>query len=191
MKYSNLIIAGLPKSFDVGFAADYVQLLPEDARPKEVLYDIYPAECDEDKGEDAVVLFKYNESATGIYLVHTPHLQALAVHLSPWASEADVLLFASFVNAVLAKHKRARLYDKYAPMKGLTDDDVHRMIVERKAYLKRLLTTKEGFTMEGLNASFTLQVAHLRPAISPQMQVLELQRQFVGMQWERHEDPYE
>ena len=191
MKYSNLIIAGLPKSFDVGFAADYVQLLPEDASPEDVLYDIYPAECDEDKGEDAVVLFKYNESATGIYLVHTPHLQALAVHLSLWASEADVLLYASFVNAVLAKHKRARLYDKYAPLKGLTDDDVHRMIVERKAYLKRLLTTKEGFTMEGLNADFTLQVAHLRPAISPQMQVLELQRQFVGMQWERHEDPYE
>lgn len=51
-----------------------------------------------------------------------------------------------------------------------------------------LLTTKEGFTMEGLNAGFTLQVAHLRPAISPQMQVLELQRQFVGMQWERPEE---
>ena len=53
---------------------------------------------------------------------------------------------------------------------------------------KFLLTTKDGFTMEGLNASFTLQVAHLRPAISPQMQVLELQRQFVGMQWERPDD---
>ena len=40
-----------------------------------------------------------------------------------------------------------------------------------------------------INAGFTLQVAHLRPAISPQMQVLELQRQFVGMQWERPEEP--
>lgn len=188
MKYSNLMIAGLPKSFDVGFATDYLQPLPDDARPEDVLYDVYPAECDEEMGEDAVVLFKYNESATGIYLVHTPHLQALAVHLSPWASEADVLLFASYVNAVLAKHKRARLYDKYAPLKGLTDDDVHLMIKERKAYLKRQLTTKEGFTMEGLNACFTLQVAHLRPAISTQMQVLELQQQFVGMQWERPED---
>ena len=93
-----------------------------------------------------------------------------------------------FVNAVLAKHKRARLYDKYAPLKGLIDDDVLRMIKERKAYLKRLLTTKEGFTMEGINAGFTLQVAHLRPAISPDMQVLELQRQFVKMQWEIEEE---
>lgn len=57
------------------------------------------------------------------------------------------------------------------------------MIVERKRYLKRLLTTKEGFTMDGLNADFTLKVAHLRPAISPDMQVLELQKQFVRMQW--------
>ena len=32
------------------------------------------------------------------------------------------------------------------------------------------------------------QVAHLRPAISTQMQVLELQQQFVGMQWEKPED---
>ena len=188
MKFSNLIIAGLPKSFDVGFVTDYIQPLSDEASPEDILYDIYPAECNEENGEDAVVLFKYNESATGVYLVHTPHLQALALHLSPWASEADVLLYASFVNAVLAKHKRVRLYDDYAPLKGLTDDDVHQMIKERKAYLKRLLTTKEGFTMEGLNAGFTLQVAHLRPAISPQMQVLELQKQFVQMQWERPEE---
>ena len=188
MKLSNLIIAGLPKSFDVGDAVDYLQPWSDDMRPEDILYDLYPAEADEEKGEDAVVLFKYNESATGIYLVHTPHLQALALELSPWASEADVLLYAAFVNSVLAKHKRARLYEKYAPLKGLTDDDVQRMIKDRKAYLKRLLTTKEGFTMEGINAGFTLQVAHLRPAISPDMQVLELQRQFVKMQWERQED---
>ena len=188
MKYSKLIIAGLPKSFDVGDAVDYLQPWSDDMRPEDLLYDLYPAEADEEKGEDAVVLFKYYESATGIYLVHTPHLQALALELSPWASEADVLLYAAFVNAVLAKHKRTRLYDKYAPMKSLTEDDVHQMIKDRKAYLKRLLTTKEGFTMEGLNAGFTLQVAHLRPAISPDMQVVELQRQFVRMQWEFEED---
>lgn len=58
------------------------------------------------------------------------------------------------------------------------------MILERKRYLKRLLTTKEGFTMDGLNASFTLQVAHLRPSISLEMQALELHQQFVRMQWE-------
>ena len=187
MKYSKLMISGLPKSFDVTYAGDYVQEMPDNAPIEDVLYDIYFAEADEDKGEEGLMLFKYNESATGIYLVHTPHLQTLTVELSPWASEEDVLLYAAFVNAVLTKHKRARLYDKYAPLKGLTDEDVQRMIKDRKAYLKRQLTTKEGFTMEGLNADYTLQVAHLRPAASLDEQVLELQRQFVAMQWENEE----
>jgi hypothetical protein len=53
------------------------------------------------------------------------------------------------VNSILAKHKRARLYDKYVPLKALSG-----------------------------------QVAHLRPAISPKIQELELQQQFVRMQWE-------
>ena len=184
MKYSNLIIAGVPKSFDIWDVVNYIQSMPEDANPDDVQYDYYLAECNEDKGEEACVMFKYNESATGVYVVHTSHLQTLSLELSPWAVEADVLLYASFVNSVLTKHKRARLYDKYAPLKGLTDEDVQHMIVERKRYLKRLLTTKEGFTMDGLNSGFTLKVAHLRPAISSDMQVLELQQQFVRMQWE-------
>lgn len=187
MKFSKLIISGLPKSFDVTYAGDYVQEMPDDAPIEDVLYDFYFAEADEDKGEEAVMLFKYNESATGIYLVYTPHLQTLAVELSPWASEEDVLLYAAFINAVLAKHKRTRLYDKYAPLKGLADEDVQRMIKDRKAYLKRQLTTKDGFTIEGLNVDYEVKVAHLRPAASLDEQVLELQRQFVAMQWENEE----
>ena len=58
------------------------------------------------------------------------------------------------------------------------------MIEERERYLKRLLTTKNGFTMEGINADFTLKVAHLKPAASADMQMQELQQQFVKMQWE-------
>ena len=50
--------------------------------------------------------------------------------------------------------------------------------------LTRLLTTKDGFTMEGINADFTLKVAHLKPAVSVDTQVQELQQQFVKMQWE-------
>ena len=88
MKYSKLIISGLPKSFDVNYAGDYVQDLPDDSCPEDILYDFYFAEADEDKGEEGLYLFKYNESATGIYLVHNPHLQTLAVELSPWASES-------------------------------------------------------------------------------------------------------
>ena len=71
-----------------------------------------------------------------------------------------------------------------ASLKSLTDDDVQKMIEERKRYLKRLLTTKDGFTMEGINADFTLKVAHLKPAVSVDTQIQELQQQFVKMQWE-------
>lgn len=86
---------------------------------------------------------------------------------------------------ILKKHKRARLYDKYAPLKELTDEHVQKMIAERKAYLKRLLTKEKGFTMDGINVGLTLLVEHLRPAISPDMQALELQQSFVKMQWEK------
>lgn len=184
MKYSNLTIAAVPKSFKIWDVVDYVQDLSEDASPDDVQYDFYSAECDEEKGEDACVLFKYDESATGIYVTHTSHLQTLSLELSPWAVETDVLLYALFVNAFLTKHKRARLYDKYAPLKSLTDEDVQKMIGERKRYLKRLLITKEGFTMEGINADFTLTVAHLKPAASVDIQIQKLQQLFVKMQWE-------
>ncbi|MBQ7423874.1 MAG: hypothetical protein IJV19_03915 [Prevotella sp.] len=187
MKYSKLIISGLPKTFNVTHAADYVQPMGDDARLEDVLYDFYFLDVDEAKGEDGVVLFKYNESATGVDLIHTPYLQTLAVELFPCASEADVELYAAFVRAVLAKHKRARQYDKYAPLKGLTDDDVLRMIKDREAYLKRLLTTKEVFTMEGINVDYEVKVAHLWPDMPPEVWVQKLRRQFVAMQWENEE----
>lgn len=183
MKYSKLMISGLPKTFDVTYAGDYLQPSGDDIEPEDILYDFYFEEADDDK-EEAVYLFKYNESATGVYLVHTPHLQTLSLELSPWASDTDVQLYASFIKAVLAKHKRARLYDKYAPLKGLADDDVQRMIKDCKAYLKRQLTTKEGFTMEGLNADYEVKVADLWPDMPPEVWVQELMRQFVKMQWE-------
>ncbi|MBQ7687089.1 MAG: hypothetical protein IJT28_07660, partial [Bacteroidaceae bacterium] len=49
----------------------------DEASPDDVQYDFYSAECDEDKGEEACVLFKYDESATGVYVTHTLHLQEL------------------------------------------------------------------------------------------------------------------
>ena len=64
------------------------------------------------------------------------------------------------------------------PMRGIKD---------RKAYLKRLLTTKDGFTMEGLNADYEVKVAHLWPDMPPEVWMQELMRQFVGMQWEKEE----
>lgn len=67
MKYSKLTIAGVPKSFVIWDVVDYVQDLSEDESPDDVQYDFYSAECNEEKGEDACVLFKYDESATGIF----------------------------------------------------------------------------------------------------------------------------
>ena len=66
MKYSKLMISGLPKSFDVTYAGDYLQPSGDDIEPEDILYDFYFGEADEDKGEEAVYLFKYNESATGV-----------------------------------------------------------------------------------------------------------------------------
>lgn len=185
MRYSHLTISGVPKSFSLWESLDVLQPLYEEMNVDDIQYDAYPAECDEEKGEEACALFKYNESASGVYVVHTPHLQTLSLELSPWAVEADVLLYASYINGILKRHKRARLYDKYAPLKELTEEQVQTMIAERKTYLKRLLAKEKGFTMDGLNAEFTLLVEQLRPAISLDMQALELQQSFVRMQWEK------
>ena len=185
MKYSHLIISGIPKSFDLWESVDSLQPYYEGMNVDDIQYDAYPLECDEERGEEACVLFKYNESATGVDVVHSPILQTLSLELSPWAVEADVILYASYINGILKKHKRARLFDKFAPLKDLTDEHVQKMIAERKAYLKRLLTKEKGFSMDGINVGFTLLVEHLRPAISPEMQALELQQSFVKMQWEK------
>ena len=57
------------------------------------------------------------------------------------------------------------------------------MIKARSKHLEHLLATREGFTMEGLNAGYTLKVAHLKPADSLEQQAKELQNVFVEMQW--------
>ena len=188
MKYSHLIISGVPKSFDLWESVDSLQPIYEGMRTEDIQYDAYPAECDDQKGEEAFVLFKYNESATGVYVVHSPFMQTLSLELSPWAVEADVLLYASYINGIKKKHKRARLYDKYAPLMELTEEHVQTMIAERKSYLKRLLSKEKGFSMDGINVGYTLLVEHLRPAISLDMQALELQHSFVRMQWEDEEE---
>ena len=188
MKFNQLEIVGLPKSFRIYKAVDYLYPEGKELTPEEVIYDEYPAECDEDKGEDASVVFKYNESTTGVYILHSRPAQLFTLCLSPWAVEADVLLYAGIINAVLKKHPRAKLYDKYAPLKEITTDDVERMISDRKKYLKKMLTTKNEFTMEGINHDFTLCPEHLRPASSIDMQVFELQRMFAKMQWDNSEE---
>lgn len=99
-------------------------------------------------------------------VVYEDASHSLTFSLSPWVSDADVQMYTKMVNAVLKKYPRARLYSHYELLKGLTEDDEKKMIANRLSFVKRLLKTKEGFTMEGLFLDFTLKVAHLCPAPS-------------------------
>ena len=187
MKYDKLTIIGLPKKFKVYYALDYLYYLYPDGQlpdnPDEILYDEWPADGDE--GEDAMMVYEYNKSATGVYLAYNETVHALSFELSPWASDADVKLYVKLANAVLKKHPRTKLYAQYDILKGLTEEDEKKMIADRQSYVKRLLKTKEGFTMEGLFHGFTLKVAHLRPAPTLDIQARDLRQLFADMQWEK------
>lgn len=67
MKYDKLSIFGLPKTFNLWDACDSFQPAGKVASPDDILFDMYPAECNE--GEDASILFQYDESATGVELI--------------------------------------------------------------------------------------------------------------------------
>ena len=190
MKYDKLTIIGLPKKFKVYYALDY--LYPDDQlpdNPDDILYDEWPTDGEE--GEDAMMAYEYNKSATGVYVAYNETVHALSFELSPWASDADVSLYVKLVNAVLKKHPRAKLYAQYDILKGLTEEDEKKMKADRQSYVKRLLKTKEGFTMEGLFHGCTLKVAHLRPAPTLDIQARELRQMFADMQWEKEEEEEE
>ena len=190
MKYDKLTIIGLPKKFKVYYALDYLYSgcqLPDN--PDDIIYDEWPADGEE--GEDAMMVYEYNKSATGVYLAYNETVHALSFELSPWASDADVSLYVKLVNAVLKKHPRTKLYAQYDILKGLTEEEEKKMIADRQSYVKHLLKTKEGFTMEGLFHGCTLKVAHLRPAPTLDMQARELRQMFADMQWEKGEEEEE
>lgn len=187
MKYDKLTIVGLPKKFNVYNVVDY--LYPDGGQPEspdDMFYDFLPTECCD--GEGAIVTYEYNESATGVKVVYEEASHSLTFSLSPWVSDADVRMYTKMVNAVLKKHPRARLYTHYELLKGLTEDDEKKMIANRLSYVKRMLKTKEGFTMEGLFLDFTLKVAHLRPAPSVDILALELRQLFTDMQWKQTDE---
>lgn len=187
MKYDKLTIEGVPKKFKVYYALDYLYpdgQLPDN--PDDIIYDEWPTDGDE--GEDAIMVYGYNKSATGVYVAYNETMHALSFELPPWASNADVSLYVKLVNAVLKKHPRTKLYAQYDILKGLTEEDEKKMIADRQSYVKRLLKTKEGFTMEGLFHDFTLKDAHLRPALTLEIQARELRQMFADMQWEKGEE---
>ena len=190
MRYDKLTIIGGPKKFKVYYALDYLYpdgQLPDN--PDDILYDEWPTDGEE--GEDAMMAYEYNKSATGVYLAYNETVHALSFELSTWASDADVSLYVKLVNAVLKKHPRAKLYAQCDILKGLTEEDERKMIADHQSYVKHLLKTKEGFTMEGLFHGFTLKVAHLRPASTLDIQAKELRQLFADMQWEKGEEEKE
>lgn len=97
---------------------------PASDNPDDILYDEWPTDGDE--GEDAMMVYEYYKSATGVYLAYNETVQALSFELAPWASNADVSLYVKLVNAVLKKHPRAKLYAQYDILKGLTEEDGRR-----------------------------------------------------------------
>ena len=190
MKYDKLTIIGLPKKFKVYYALDYLYpggQLPDN--PDDILYDEWPT--DGEDGEDAMMVYEYYKSAAGVYVAYNETVHALSFELSPWASDADVKIYVNLANAVLKKHPRTKLYAQYDLLKGLTDEDEKKMIADRQSYVKRLLKTKEDFTMEGLFHGCTLKVAHLRPAPTLDMQAKELRQMFTDMQWNKGEEDEE
>ena len=193
MKYDKLTIIGLPKKFKVYYALDYLDALYPGGQlpdnPDDFLYDEWPT--DGEDGEDAMMVYEYNKSATGVYVAYNETVHALSFELSPWASDADVKLYVKLANAVLKKHPRTKLYAQYDILKGLTEEDEKKMIADRQSYVKRLLKTKEGFTMEGLFHGCTLKVAHLRPAPTLDIQARDLRQLFADMQWEKGEEEEE
>lgn len=138
-----------------------------------------------------MMAYEYYKSATGVYVAYNETVHALSFELSPWASDADVKLYVKLANAVLKKHPRTKLYAQYDLLKGLTDEDEKKMIADRQSYVKRLLKTKEDFTMEGLFHGCTLKVAHLRPATTLYIQAKELRQMFADMQWNKGEEEEE
>ena len=190
MKYDKSTIIGLPKKFKVYYALDYLYpggQLPDN--PDDILYDEWPT--DGEDGEDAMMVYEYYKSAAGVYVAYNETVHALSFELSPWASDADVKIYVNLANAVLKKHPRTKLYAQYDLLKGLTDEDEKKMIADRQSYVKRLLKTKEDFTMEGLFHGCTLKVAHLRPAPTLDMQAKELRQMFTDMQWNKGEEDEE
>lgn len=187
MKYDKLTIVGLPKKFNVYNVVDY--LYPDDGQPEspdDMVYDFLPTECGD--SEDAIVAYEYNESATGVEVVYEEVSHSMTFSLSSWVSDADVWMYTKMVNAVLKKHPRAKLYAQYDILKGLTEEDEKKMIADRQSYVKHLLKTKEGFTMEGLFHGCTQKVAHLRPAPTLDIQAKELRQMFADMQWNKGEE---
>ncbi len=182
MKLDRLQIFGIPKKFDLWALLDLLEIGKEDRKPEDIKYDLYPSDCDEERGEDSNVYFKYNESATGVYVVHNSILQVLSFELPKWASEADVHIYVSLINGVLKKHPRAKLCDRGERLASLTSADEELMVKERKKFLLKKLAA-EGFTMEGLNADYTLQVSHLKPEETIEKQAEELMKTFISMQW--------
>ncbi|MBQ0075346.1 MAG: hypothetical protein KBT34_14295 [Prevotella sp.] len=188
MKYERTIIEGLPKKFNVKKILDllYKGGMPEN--PYCVHYGMKVVAEDKQKNETCVVVFRKDLSATGVFVLHSAELNSLTFAVPGFASDADIILFASLMNAVQKTHPRTKAFDDYnQPVKYIGAREIEQMNTDRIHLLERLLTTKEGFKMDGINHPFILKVEHLIPYSSVEMQAYELKKMFVGMQWEADE----
>ncbi|MFA4182160.1 MULTISPECIES: hypothetical protein [Bacteroidales] len=189
MKYERTIIEGLPKKFNV---MKILELLYKDGIPDNphcVHYGLKVVADDRLKNETCAVVFRKELSSTGVFVLHSVELNSLTFAVPEYASEADVVLFASLMNAVRKKHPRTKAFDDHnIPVKYIGAREIVEMNKDRMNYLVKDLTTQEGFTMRGLTAAFTLKVEHLIPYSSVEMQAYELKRTFAEMQWQSEDE---
>ncbi|MBQ0081231.1 MAG: hypothetical protein KBS95_06780 [Alistipes sp.] len=183
IKYEKVIIEGLPKKFNIKKILDFLYKggIPEN--PYCEHYGLKIVTEDESKNKTCIV-FRKNLSSTGVVIQHNAEQSSLTFLVSEFASDADVVLFASLMNAVLKNHPRAKAFDEYSqPVKYIGAREIEQMNTNRIHLLERLLTTKDDFEMYGINHNFILKVEHLIPYSSLEMQAYELKKMFVEMQW--------
>lgn len=189
MKYEKVIIESMPRSFRIsGILSLLYHEMPENPYCRK--YGLRKIESDSlDNSETFFFAYREGLSATGIALLHNSMLNTLTFMVPGYASEADVLLFATLVNAILRKHPRTKAFDDIGrPVKAVTGQDVDWMNRDRACLLQRNLQTMEGFTMQGLNHSYILKVEHLIPYSSVEMKAFELKQTFINIQWESPEE---
>ena len=113
MKYERTIIEGLPKKFNAKKILDllYKGGMPEN--PYCVHYGMKVVAEDKLKNETCVVVFRKDLSATGVFVLHSTEQNSLTFAVPEFASDADVVLFASLMNAIQKNHPRTKAFDEY------------------------------------------------------------------------------
>lgn len=190
MKFERTIIEGMPKKFKVDTILDYLynEEMPTNPYCQKYGFKTIDNNNPASPGE-AIIAFRYDLSATGVILLHSSELNTLTFMVPEYASEADVLLFATLINSIRSKHPRTSAFDfSGEKIKYVTSKEIDEMNRDRRNIIHKNLLTKEGFRMDGINQSYILKVEHLIDYSSIDMRAYELMQTFISIQWNVEEE---